>query len=433
MHESAYKQKLTTPEKAVVLIRENDMLVHGMAMGEPPALLRATAARLRTGDLKKLRLFCSLPMKHACQTLMAVDLMDCVEAHTQFVSAGQRGLVNSGLASFVPGHFHQVPRLLTEFVGVDVCFAMVSPMDRHGYFSFGVANDFISTVARSAKVVIVEVNRFMPRVFGDSSLHVSEVTSIVENHEPIFAPPDPETRPEDEIIGKTIADMVPDGACLQLGFGTLPSVVAKHLEGHKDLGLHTEVFAPAMVSLIKKGVITGVKKTIHPRKHIFTIAIGNQEMLDFMDNNQAMESYPVSYTNRPSVIAQNDRLISINAILQVDLTGQCNAESLFGRQFSGTGGQLDFVRGAFDSKEGKSILAFYSTADKGKISRVVDRLDPGATITTPRTDVHYLVTEYGVTNLKGKSTRERALAIIELAHPKFREALLRKAEDMYLI
>jgi itaconate CoA-transferase len=433
MYESEYQKKLVSPEQAIAAIKDGDMLVPGMALAEPPVLLRAITDRLRTGDLKRLRVFSGLPLKHVCETMLAVDLMDRVEVYSQFVSAGQRGLVDTGLAYFVPNNFHQVPRFLTEFIGVDVCATTVSPMDREGYFSFGTTNSYTSTAARAARLCLVEVNRFMPRVFGESLIHISEVDAIVENHEPIFTPPNPESRPEDEIIGKTIAGMTPDGACLQLGIGALPNAVAAYLEGHKDLGIHTEIFGPAMVSLIKKGVITGSKKTLRPRKHVFTVAIGDQEMLDFMDNNPAMEGYPVSYTNHPSVIAQNDRMISINAVLEVDLTGQCNAESLYGHQFSGTGGQLDFVRGAFDAKEGKSILAFYSTADHGKISRIVDRLEQGATVTTPRTDTHYLVTEYGVANLKGKSTKERALAIIGLAHPAFRDELLRKAEEIYLL
>jgi itaconate CoA-transferase len=433
MYEHEYQKKLVAPEQAITAIRDGDMLVHGLALAEPPALLRAVAARLRAGDLKRLKVFSSLSLKHACDTILSVDLMDCVEVHSQFVSTGQRGLVDTGLAYFVPNHFHQVPRLLTEFIGVDVCVTMVSPMDRGGYFSFGTANDFTSTAARAARVLIVEVNRFAPRVFGDASVHISEVDAIVENHEPIFTLPNADPKPEDEIIGRTVAEMVPDGACLQLGIGALPNAVAAYLESHKELGIHTEVFGPAMVNLIKKGVITGSKKTLHPRKHVFTVAIGDQEMLDFMGDNPAMVSYPVSYTNHPSVIAQNDRMVSINAVLEVDLTGQCNAEFLYGHQYSGTGGQLDFVRGAFDAKEGKSILAFYATAGKGNISRIVDRLPQGATITTPRTDTHYLVTEYGAANLKGRSTRERALAVIGLAHPKFREELLRRAEEMYLL
>lgn len=433
MYNDEYKKKLTTPHEAVRAIRDGDMLVHGLSMAEPPALLRAVASRLRAGKLKKLKVFSILPLSHACSTVLAPDLVDCVEAYSGFVAAGTRGLVSTGLNYYVPNHLHQVPRLLEEFIGVEVCITTVSPMDKAGYFSFGTANDFTSTAARAARVLIVEVNRHMPRVFGESLLHISEVDAIVENHEPIPDFPSAETRPETDIIGKTIADMVPDGATLQMGIGSLPNAVAKYLDQHRDLGIHTEVFGPGMVDLIKKGVITGERKTLHPRKHVYTVAQGDQEMLKFMNNNPAMASYPCSYTNNPAVIAQNDRMISINSLLQVDLLGQCNAEYLSGHQYSGTGGQLDFVRGAFDSKEGKSILAFSSTAKNGTISRVVDRLGTGVMVTTPRMDTHYLVTEYGVANLKGKSTRERALEIIDLAHPKFREYLLQRAEDMYLL
>ncbi|OQX08676.1 MAG: 4-hydroxybutyrate--acetyl-CoA CoA transferase [Desulfobulbaceae bacterium A2] len=433
MYTSDYGKKRISAAQAADIVRENNLLVHGMAMAEPPAILRAISARLRSQDLKRLRVLTALPFKHASETILAVDLVDQVEVSSLFVGSGQRGRVGTGLAHFIPSHFHQMPRIIREFMEIDVCVTTVSPMDQSGYFSFGTANDFTSTAARAAKVLIVEVNRFMPRVFGDAALHVSEVDGIVENHEPVFTLPAAETRPEDAVIGKTIADMVPDGATIQLGIGSLPSVVAQYLEGHKDLGIHTEAFGPAMVNLIKKGVVNGSRKSLHPRKHVYTLALGDRDMLDFMDNNPAIESYPSSYTNRPSVIAQNDRMISINAVLQVDLTGQSNAESLFGRQYSGTGGQLDFVRGAYDAKEGKSILAFYATAGKGELSRVVGRLEEGTTVTTPRTDTHYLVTEHGVANLKGRSTKERALAIIALAHPKFRDELLRTAEELYLM
>jgi itaconate CoA-transferase len=428
-----YARKLMTPGKAVTLIREGDMLVHGLTMAEPPALLRALAARLRAGDLKRLRVFSVLPLRHACSTLLVPDLVDCVEAYCGFVSAGERNLVRTGLAYYVPNHLHQVPRLLTEFIGVDVCVTTVSPMDEKGYFSFGTANDLTSTAAKSARLLIVEVNRRMPRVPCEPALHVSEVHAIVENDEPIPDFPAAEERSEDAVIGRLIAEMVPDGATLQLGIGSLPNAVARYLEHHSDLGIHTEVFGPGMVHLIKKGAVTGRRKSLHPERHVFTVAQGDQEMLAFMNDNPSMLSYPCSYTNRPAVIAQNDRMISINSVLQVDLLGQCNAESLGGYQYSGTGGQLDFVRGAFDAREGKSILAFHATAERGEISRVVGRLDAGTMVTTPRMDTHYLVTEFGVTNLKGKSTRERALAVIGLAHPGFRDELLRGAEDMYLL
>lgn len=433
MYLQEYNQKLTTPDEAVKSIREGEMLVHGLTMAEPPALLEAVASRLRDGDLKKIKLFSLLPMDPVCSTILAPDLIDCVDASTGFVNSGSRGLVRAGLEYYVPNHLHQIPRLLQEFIGVDVLVTTVSPMDDAGYFSFGTANDFTSTAARAARLLIVEVNQNMPRVFGDSLIHISEVDVVVENHVQIPDFPSGEIGPEVDVIGKTISEMIPDGATLQMGIGGLPNAVARYLDNHHDLGIHTEVFGPGMADLIKKGVINGERKTLKPRKHVFTVAQGDQEMLRFMDNNPSCESYPCSYINDPAVIAKNDRMISINSLLQVDLLGQCNAEFLSGHQYSGTGGQLDFVRGAFAAKEGKSILAFNSTAKGGQISRVVDRLDSGAMITTPRMDTHYLVTEHGLVNLKGKSTRERALGIIEIAHPKFREQLLKRAEDMYLI
>jgi itaconate CoA-transferase len=433
VYHQEYRRKLTTPQKAAELIQDNMTLAHGLTMAEPPELLGAIAARLRAGDLKKLKVFSLLPLKHALDTVLAPDLCDCVEAVSGFVSGGERGLVEVGLNYYMPNHFHQVPRLLTEFLGVDVLVTTVSPMDKAGYFSFGTANDYTSIVARSAELCIVEVNPNMPRVFGDSLLHVSEIDAVVESNQPMLEMPAANPKPEDEVIGRAIAELVPDGACLQLGFGGLPNSVARFLEGHKDLGVHTEVFGPGMVHLIKKGAITGRSKNLHPRKHIFTVAQGDQDMLDFMDDNPAMASYPVSYTNRPEIIARNENMVSINSIIQVDLLGQCNAEYLHGHQFSGTGGQLDFVRGAFDSPGGKSILAFHSTAKGGTVSRIVPSLEFGAMVTTPRMDTHYLVTENGVANLKGRSSRERALAIIDLAAPQYRDELLRKAEDMYLL
>jgi itaconate CoA-transferase len=433
MFRDEYRRKLATPEKAVEVIQNGTTLILGLGMAEPPALLAAIAKRLRSGDLKSLKVYSLLPQKCACETVLALDLCDQVEAYSWFVSGMERGLVRAGLNYFVPSHFHQISRLIRDFMEVEVTVTTVSTMDQAGYFSFGTANDFTSTAARKAKRLIVEVNENMPRVFGDSLLHISEVDAIIENHVSLLEFPSAEPKPEDEIIGKTIAEMMPDGATIQLGLGGLPNAVAAYLKDHKDLGIHTEIFGTGMVELIKKGIVTGAEKTLHLRKHIFTTALGDKAMLDFMNDNPAMESYPVSYTNHPSIIAKNDDMISVNAILQADLLGQCNAEFLAGYQFSGTGGQLDFVRGAFDSKGGKSILAFHATAKKGEISRIVPRFDEGTMITTPRMDTHFLVTEFGVANLKGKSTRERALAIINLAHPKFRGELLQEAEKMYLL
>ncbi len=430
---SEYNRKLTTPEKAIAIIKNGDTIIHGLSIAEPPALLNAIADRARQSDLKDIKVFSLNPTKHAAKTVLSPDLSDCIQTYSWFVGESDRASVKVGLTYFVPNYFHQIPRIIRDFMQIDVTITTVSPMDKAGYFSFGTSNDFTTTAARYCRNLIVEVNENMPRVFGDSLIHISEVDAIVENHAPLLEIKLPEIKPEDEIIGQLIAPLVPDGATIQLGAGGIPNAVAKSLFGHKDLGIHTELLCPGMIELIKKGVVTGKKKNLHPRKNVYTFARGVREMYEFMDDNPSMESYPVSYVNDPAVIAQNDNMVSINSIIEVDLLGQCNAEFLSGSQYSGTGGQLDFVRGAFNSKGGKSILAFYSTAKKGEVSKVVPKFDMGTVVTTPRMDTHYLITEYGVVNLKGKSTRDRALDIISIAHPKFRDQLLVEAENMHLI
>jgi itaconate CoA-transferase len=430
---SLYREKLTTPEEAVAPVSDGSLLIFGAVLAEPPALLWAFANRLRSGDLKQLRVFSGPASSTAMETVLALDLSDCVERCSSFVSMGDRGLVRVGLNYYVPNHFYQLPRLIAEHMEVDVCATTVSPMDRAGFFTFGTANDFTSTAARCAKRLIVEVNEHMPRVHGDSRIHISEVSAVVEHHVPLLEWAQGPPEPEDEAIAQTIAALVPDGATLQIGIGSLPNAVCGLLADRKDLGIHTEFLCQGLIDLVLAGAVTGAKKTLHRGKHVFTVAAGGEEMTDLIHDNRAFESYPVSYTNHPAVIAQNDNMVSINSVIEVDLLGQANAEVLEGHQFSGSGGQLDFVRGAYDAKGGKSILAFHSTARKGSVSRIVPRLHEGAMVTTPRNDTHFLVTEFGAANLKGKSTRERALAIIDLAHPTFRDELLRAAEDTHIV
>lgn len=432
MYRQAYRRKLTTPDQAVEPIKDSATIVHGMANGEPPALLAAIAHRVRRGDLKDLNIFTFLAMANAAATILSPDLAGLIHNHCWFVTGADREQVRTGKVLFVPNQFHQIPRLIQDFMAVDVTVTTVSPMDRAGFFSFGTINDYITTAARHCRRLIVEVNRHMPRVFGDSLLHVSEVDAIVEHDAPLVELIPAAPKPETETIGRHIAAMVPDGATIQLGLGGIPNAVCLYLEGHKDLGIHTELLVPGMVHLIKKGVITGRRKNRHPRKHIFTNALGDRELYEFIHDNPSMESHPVSYTNDPAVIAANDNMISINSTLEVDLLGQCNSEYLGGFEFSGTGGQLDYVRGAFNSKGGKSIIAFYSTTHGGEVSRVVPRFAAGTVTTTPRMDTHWLVTEYGAVNLMGKSTCERALEIVKLAHPKFRDSLMAEARKMCL-
>ncbi len=429
---SEYKHKMMSPLDAVGLIESGNSVVVGMNFSEPPALLEAIAVKARAGELEGIKTYSFNPQKYAGNTIFAPDIADCIQANAWFVSAHVRKMIRVGLAYYIPSLFYQVPRFLRENMKIDATITTASPMDKAGYFSIGAAT-YITVAARLSKKVIVEVNENAPRIFGDTQIHISEVDAIVENHVPLLCPVFPPKKPEDEIIGRSLAELIPDGACLQLGIGVIPNAIAEYLENHKDLGIHSELFVPGMVHLIKKGAVTGRKKNFHPRKHLFAAAFGPEEMYEFMDDNPTMESYSSEYMMDPVNIARNDNLISVNSILEVDLTGQSNAETLDGFEFSGTGGQLDFVRGAYSSKGGKSILVFYSTAQEGRISRVVPRLAAGTGVTTPRMDTQYLATEHGVVNIKGKSTRDRALDIISIADPRFRDDLLKEAEDLSLI
>ncbi len=427
-----YKQKLVSAETAVTAIASGNNIIHGVTIAEPPALLQAIAARARAGDLRDVTIYSFNPQKWAGQTYLQPDLVDVITAKSWFLSQAARKLATAGLVQFIPSYLHQIPKFIREYMQVDVCVTTVSPMDASGFFSFGTANDLTSTAARQAGHLIVEVNENMPRVFGDSLIHVSEVDAVVENHVPLLQIPAPPPDPLDKIVGKLIAEIIPDRAVLQLGLGSLPNGICPQLSGHKDLGVHSELFGPGMMHLIRMGVITGRHKTLHPRKHVFSVAYGTDEVFAFMNDNPSMESYPSDYIMNPAIVARNDHMIAVNSILEVDLSGQCNAEYLAGYQFSGTGGQLDFVRGAYAAKGGKSIMTLYSTAKNETISRIVPALERGAAVTTPRMDVHYLCTEYGLVNLKHKSVGERAELIISIAHPSFRDQLTRSAEKMRL-
>jgi itaconate CoA-transferase len=436
---ATYKSKLTTPEVAVGRIASGVTLSMGMAMSEPPALLKALADRAAAGKIDDLKVYYYESTRIAGETILRYELTDRIHPYCMFVTPVERALIKRGeqeggrkVLTYVPSNFSQAPRILTEHIGIDTFLITVSPMDRHGYFTLGTGNDYSGKVARAAKHLIVEVNAQMPRVFGSmAQLHVSEVEAIVENNTPLPELPVRAAAPEDAAIGKIIAEMVPDGACLQMGVGALPDLVCSSLSGRKDLGIHTEALCPGMITLIEAGVVTNRRKRINLGKTVYTFAMGQQVMYDFLNDNPSVESHPVDYVNDPNVIAQNDNVVSVNAALQIDLTGAVNAEHMLGHQYSATGGQLDFVRGAYASKGGKSFIACHSTAAKGKVSRIVARLD--GPVTTPRIDTHIVVTEFGWTNLKGKSSTERAKALISLAHPQFQADLTKSAKELNLI
>ncbi len=356
-----------------------------------------------------------------------------------FITGVERALIRRGMEddgkkviNCVPSNFHQASRLLADEIGIDTFVHTVSPIDKHGYFSFGTGNDYSTRIARTAKRVIVEVNHNMPRVQGDgAAIHISEVDAVVENHVPLIELPLRDAGPEDSIISEIIAGLVPDGACLQMGVGALPNLVCAALGERNDLGIHTEALNPGLVELVRKGVVTNRRKTLDRGMSVFTFAMGQKAMYDYLHENPSVFSRPVDYVNDPRIIAQNDNVVSINATLQIDLTGACNSEHMLGHQYSASGGQLDFVRGAYASRNGISVIAARSTAAHGKVSRIVPRLD--GPVITPRINTHYIVTEYGSVNLKGLSSTERALRLIGLAHPDFRDELTDAARKMHLI
>ena len=283
MYTAAYRRKLTTPDQAVECLANSHTIIHGMLTGEPPALLAAMAQRLREGNLADIKVFTMLPLEHAARTILSPDIADRILVNCWFVSSADRDLVRRGINHFVPNEFHQIPRLIRDFMRVDVVMTTVSPMDSAGFFSFGNINDYISTAARHCGKLLVEVNPRMPRVFGDSLLHISEVDALVENEVPILELTLAKPNPEADAIGQLIAEMIPDGANLQLGIGGIPNAVCRYLENHQDLGIHTELLCPGMINLIRQGVITGRRKNLHPRKHVFTNALGAPVNKTFMN------------------------------------------------------------------------------------------------------------------------------------------------------
>jgi acetyl-CoA hydrolase len=306
----------------------------------------------------------------------------------------------------------------------------LSTPDEHGFCSFGVEIGCSKPAAEAAKLVIAEINRQTPRTLGDSFIHVRDIDIIVETDYPLPEAPQGGITDVNQKIGKIIAGMIPNGATLQMGIGSIPDAVLANLHNHRDLGVHTELFSDGVVELVEAGIINGAKKTLHPRKVVAGFLFGSQKLYDFVKDNAIVEMHPTHYVNDPFIIAQNDNMISINSAIEVDLTGQVAADSIGTRFYSGVGGQVDFTRGAARSKNGKPIIALPATAKENSISRVVSTLKPGTGVTTSRNDVHYVVTEFGVAELYGRSIPQRAKALINIAAPDFRETLTRQAKEL---
>ncbi len=423
-----YKNKLTTAQEAVRQIKSGDRVVVGHACGSPEILLKAMVDNKEAYENVEIVHMVSMGPSEYCLPENSAHFIH----NSLFAGATSRKAIHEGRAIFTASHFSQIPRLFTEkILPVDVTLCMLSAPDEHGYCSFGISVDYTKPAAESSRIVIAEVTPHMPRTLGNAFIHVSDIDYIVESDSrPIEMQP-PKIGSIDEAIGGYCAELIRDGDCLQLGIGAVPDSMLGFLNDKRDLGIHTEMFSDGVVDLANNGVITCARKNFHPNKMVATFFMGTEKLYRFIHNNPKVEMFTVDYTNNPAIIARNDNMVSINSSLQIDLTGQAASESIGYKQFSATGGQADFVRGAAWSKGGRSIITFHSTAAKGKLSRIVSRLDEGAIVTTTRTDVHYIVTEYGIADMRGKSVHQRAEALINIAHPDFRSDLRKGFSHMY--
>lgn len=416
-----YTQRLTTAEDAIKIIRDNDRVVFAHAAGVPQEITKALVAH--KDDFQNVEIFHMLCLGDGAYT--RPEMLSHFRHTTNFVGGNTRLAVNEARADFIPCFFYELPRLFRNgTLPVDVAIVHLSTPDADGYCSFGVSSDYTKPAAHSARVVIAEVNDRMPYVGGDNHIHVSELDYIVETSNPLFEIPLAPIGETEQAIGGFCAELIENGSTLQLGIGAIPDAVLQCLQDKKDLGIHTEMFSDGVIDLVEKGVINGKCKTLHSGKLVATFLMGSQRLYDFADNNPDVALFPVDYVNDPYVIGRNHQLVSINSCIEIDLSGQVCSETIGLQQFSGTGGQVDYIRGAALSEGGKSILAMPSTAAHGKISRIVPYLTKGATVTTSRNEVDYIVTEYGIAHLKGKTLRQRAESLIRIAHPDFRESLM---------
>jgi len=414
-----YQSKLKSPQEAVQAIKSGDRVVMGIGASVSSVVVDAMIEN--HAAYKNVEIVNILPVIKT--DYHKPEYSENFKINTLFVHTPSRALVDSGAGDYTPRLLHQIPHLFTEEMPVDVAIIQVSKPDKHGYCSYGISVEYIKAAAEASKTIIAHVNDQMPRTHGDAFIHISDMDVIVEHSEPLLAPPTAPIGEVETLIGKNVASLIKDGDCLQLGYGKVPDAVLSFLEDRKDLGIHTEMFSDGVVNLVNKGVINNSKKNFHPGTLVTAFLLGTQELYDFVDDNPAVQMYPVTYTNDPYIAGKNDNLVSINGCIQVDFLGQVCSESIGTTQFSGVGGQLDFVRASAISKGGRAILAMPATAKGGTISKIVPFLDQGASVTVGRYDVEYIVTEFGVAHLKGKTVKDRARALINIADPKFHDEL----------
>ena len=431
------QSKRISADDAAALVKSGDWVEYGGAVGQPDLFDQALARRKDQLRGVKIRAVVTMSPRAVLETDPTGEHFLWFNWH---FSAYDRARNVDGRCNYIPMNFGELPQYYRRFIDPpDIACVKTCPMDAHGYFNFGGAVAHAKAVTERAKVVIVETCEAMPYVYGqEEAIHVSEVTHVIDGGAgSIPELPNPPITDVDRKVAERIAAELQDGCCVQVGIGGMPNAVCMALKdaGLRDLGIHTEMFVDGMVDLIESGVVTGARKQMNPFQTVFTFAAGSRRMYDFIDRNPRVQSYPVDYTNLPENIVRNDRVVSINNTTQIDLQGQAASESDGYRHLTGTGGQLQFVRGAYASKGGKSFMCLASTYERRgqRKSRIVSTLTPGNIVTTPRTDIMYVVTEFGIVNLKGKSVAERTKALISIAHPDFREQLEREARELNLV
>jgi len=414
-----YSEKITTKENAIEKINSGHRVVFGHAAGEPIVLVDELVKQ--KDRLQNAEIIHMVPLRE-CEYCLP-EMKTHFYHNSLFAGAGTRQAIKEGRADYTPTFFSEIPRLFRDkILPLDVALIQLAPPDEDGNMSFGISVDYTKQAALSAKVVIAEVNKQMPRTNGES-IPVSEIDYIVETNRPLIELAPPIITKIEEKIGRNVASLVPDQANLQLGIGGIPDAALKFLEEKQDLGIHTEMFSDGVVDLYDEGVITNKFNNVNPGKFIATFLMGTKKLYQFVDNNPDVEMHTVDYTNNVMIAGKVNKLVSINSALQVDLFGQVCADTLGYQQYSGVGGQVDFVRASSLSPGGKSIIALPSTNKDATISRIVPRLNEGACVTTSRNDVHFVVTEYGIADLRGKTTRQRAKLLINISHPNFRDKL----------
>lgn len=415
-----YKSKVVSAQEAIKAIKSGDTIVLSHAAGAPQLTIKALCENYKNYQDVKIYHMLLLGETPYC----APEMEGHFRHLTNFAGGNTRQAIAEGRADFFPMFFYQVPRALREgTIPVDVAVIQVSEPNAEGYCSYGVSCDYTRPAAECAKVVIAEMNKQTPFVRGNNLIHVSKLDYIIEGDYPLYEIPRPKIGATEEAIGSNVASLVKDGDTLQLGIGAIPDAVLLFLKDKKELGIHTEMFSDGVLELVRAGVITGSRKEIDKGKLTATFLMGTKDLYDFIDNNPDVHLDSVDVINNPCTVMQFDRIVSINSCIEVDLMGQVCSETIGYKQFSGTGGQVDYVRGAAMSGHGVSIMAMPATAAKGTVSRIVPILAEGAAVTTSRNDVDYVVTEFGVARLKGRTLRERAKALIAIAHPDFRASL----------